>query len=1073
MDDCPKTSSQLVEKSQKIVSFRPGKMFKTNFRLKQALRFKLSMLILVFIFICLFADNKAKGDERKRILVINSYHPTYVWTKEMIKGIESTLADHDPSIELYIEYMDTKRLKTKELYEDFYNLYKHKSVRYAATGRRPDVIIACDDAALFFINQHKDEFINEPIVFCGINNSYENISPLLKKYHSMTGILETNNYRTTLQMALKFHPSAKQVVVIHNEKSPLYNMYKTELRDATRQLSDRVKFINFSMWEISKDEALKTIESLGDESIVLLLSGLLWPRGDLYPLPEGIETLQKRCSAPIYTTSHEWIRLDMAVGGDVTSAFHQGKAAVEMAIRILNGEKPNDIPVMKKGSSVFTFSYPQMTRFGIPPSKLPKGAILLNRPESFYRKYHTQIYTISLIVAGLSAATILLSVNIIRRIKAEQELQKALDELELRVHKRTAELAEANIELRSENYKRKRAEENLAKERNLLRTLVDNIPDFVYIKDAESRFILNNKAHLRAIGVKSQDELTGKTDLDVFPKHLASGYYADEREIIQSGKALVNREEMFKDAEGKNLWVLATKVPLRDGSGKITTLVGISRDITERKEAMESLQKSESRFQQIAENAQETIWETDVNGLYTYVSPTIEKILGYRPDEIVGKKHFYDLFHPEDKQDLKKKAFEVFGQKQSFREFLNQNLHKNGKQIWLSTSGVPVFDNKGDLLGYRGTDTNITERKRATDALQKHREQLKSTLESTADGILAADENQKVIYFNTHFTKMWHIPQDLVETRDDKKLLDFVLDQLTEPQVFLSKVYQLYASYEDSFDTLFFKDGRVFERFSCPLIQDGKLVGRVWSFRNVTKRKQTEQKILEYQKDLQSLASELSLAEERLRHQIAVNVHDDIGQPLAISKIKMESLASLLSSAEYTQIIKEVLELTNQAIENTRSLSFELSPPVLYELGFEAAIEWLARRTKESDGLSVKFVDDKKSKPLNDTVRVFLFQAVRELLVNIVKHASAKNVKVSVRKADHQIHVAVEDDGRGFDVSKVKSRDYKTRGFGLFSIQERLKYIGGHIDIDSAPKQGTRITLAAPIDTKKSKEEGK
>jgi PAS domain S-box-containing protein len=944
MHNCHKTSSQLVEKNPRKLSFRPGKMFKT-IRLKQAFRFKLWMLIVVFTFICLFADTKAKGDERKRILVINSYHPTYVWTKEMIKGIESTLSDYDPSIELDIEYMDAKRIKSEEHYENFYNLYKHKSTIYDSIGKHPGVIIACDDPALLFINKHRDEFINDPIVFCGINADYESIRSLLQEYPSMTGILETANYKTTLQMALEFHSKARQVVVIYNERSPLYNLYKTELRNARQQLSDKLEFMEFSMWEISKGEPLKTIENLGDESIVLLLSGLLDPRGDLYPLPDGIVTLQKRCFAPIYTASREWIELDLAVGGDITSAFHQGAAAVQMAIRIINGEKPVDIPVIKKSPSIFTLSYPEMIRFGISPSKLPEEAIILNQPESFYRKYHTQIYTISLIVAGLSAATILLSVNIIRRIKAEQGLKKARDELELRVHKRTAELAEANLELRSENYKRKRAEDNLAKERNLLRTLIDNIPDFVYIKDAESRFILNNKAHQRAIGVTSQEELTGKTDLDVFPKDLARGYYADEREIIRTGKALVNREEMFKNADGKDLWVLATKIPLRDDSGKITTLIGISRDITKQKQA--------------------------------------------------------------------------------------------------------------------------------TDALQKHREQLRSTLESTADGILAVDENQKIIYFNTQFTEMWHVPQTLVEGRDDKKLLDFVLNQLAEPQAFLSKVYQLYSSHKSSFDTLFFKDGRVLERFSRPLIQDGKLAGRVWSFRNVTERKQTERKIFEYQENLQSLASELSLAEERLRHQIAVNVHDNIGQHLAISKIKIESLAKLLSSPKHAEMLKEVRELINQAIENTRSISFELSPPVLYELGFESAIEWLARRTKERDGLSVKFVDDKRKKPLDETVRVFLFQAVRELLVNIVKHARAKEVKVSVRKVDRRINVSVEDDGRGFDVSKVKRRKYKTGGFGLFSIQERLKYIGGDIDIDTAPNQGTRITLAAPINTQKNKERSK
>jgi PAS domain S-box-containing protein len=157
---------------------------------------------------------------------------------------------------------------------------------------------------------------------------------------------------------------------------------------------------------------------------------------------------------------------------------------------------------------------------------------------------------------------------------------------------------------------------------------------------------------------------------------------------------------------------------MTDASGVPVKTVGTMRDITERKKAEEMLRESEERFRQVAENAQEWIWEVDTQGLYIYASPMVEKILGYKVEEVVGKKHFYDLFYPEDLEELKKAAFEVFAQKRSFRRFINRSVHKNGKTVWLSASGVPILDKKRALVGYRGTDTDITEHKQTEERIK-------------------------------------------------------------------------------------------------------------------------------------------------------------------------------------------------------------------------------------------------------------------------------------------------------------------------------------------------------------------
>ncbi len=152
--------------------------------------------------------------------------------------------------------------------------------------------------------------------------------------------------------------------------------------------------------------------------------------------------------------------------------------------------------------------------------------------------------------------------------------------------------------------------------------------------------------------------------------------------------------------------------------------ITVSRD--ELIKAQEELRKSEGRFQDIAANTGEWIWEINSDGSYTYSSPGVEKVLGYKPQDVLGK-YFYDFFIPAERDQLKKTAFEVFSQKSNFQNFVNQNIHKDGHTIILETSGVPTVDAKGKLTGYRGVDRDITERKKAEEQLQQAYEQLKTT----------------------------------------------------------------------------------------------------------------------------------------------------------------------------------------------------------------------------------------------------------------------------------------------------------------------------------------------------------
>jgi signal transduction histidine kinase len=225
----------------------------------------------------------------------------------------------------------------------------------------------------------------------------------------------------------------------------------------------------------------------------------------------------------------------------------------------------------------------------------------------------------------------------------------------------------------------------------------------------------------------------------------------------------------------------------------------------------------------------------------------------------------------------------------------------------------------------------------------------------------------------------------------------------------------------------------------------------------------SENKLLEQRKKLRSLSSELLLTEERERRRIATELHDRIGQTLAMAKIKLGELGEVLPAGAAVDVLADIREFIEQTIQDTRSLTFELSPPILYELGLEAALAWLVNQTRKKHGLRIELKDDGRAKPLDISHRVILFQTTRELVFNIIKHARAQEATVSVRKDDDAVRIDIEDDGIGFNASELESCDTGSMGYGLFSVRERLDSLGARIEIHSEPGSGTRVAIVLPL----------
>jgi signal transduction histidine kinase len=231
-------------------------------------------------------------------------------------------------------------------------------------------------------------------------------------------------------------------------------------------------------------------------------------------------------------------------------------------------------------------------------------------------------------------------------------------------------------------------------------------------------------------------------------------------------------------------------------------------------------------------------------------------------------------------------------------------------------------------------------------------------------------------------------------------------------------------------------------------------------------RKRAESQVAAYQDNLRSLASSLSLAEERERRRLAVYLHDQIGHTLALANIRLGELQKSLPSqcpGFPTAELEKAGSLLEQAIRDTHSLTFKISSPILYELGLDAALEWLTEQVQKDDGISTRFISDSRTDHLDDDVRVLLFQAVNELLVNVVKHAQAQNVEVSIRRGGANLKIEVGDDGVGFQMPRMGPHLRERCGFGLFSIRERLRPYGGVLEVQSEPGAGTHVILTVPL----------
>jgi two-component system sensor histidine kinase/response regulator len=639
----------------------------------------------------------------------------------------------------------------------------------------------------------------------------------------------------------------------------------------------------------------------------------------------------------------------------------------------------------------------------------------------------------------------------------------------------------------------------LATSRDLLQQVIDTAPVRVFWKDREGRYLGCNPLFARDANKLSPAELIGRDDYAMGWAAQAELYRADDQAVMQTGQARLNYEEPQTTPDGRTIWLRTSKVPLRDATGKVVGVLGLYDDITEQK-------RTERRLALALDASRILIWEMDfATGKLGYDGSSM---IGLGLDKANAPDTLADWLarvHSDDRKRFTENVAQAL-QPDDTRGFdCEYRFDDNaGGYHWLQTVGnVVQRDVDGRPLLGAGYSVNIDGRKQAEAELHHSNSLLVAALESTADGILVVDAHGRVSRFNNRFLELWRIPRLLAESGDDAKLIGFVLEQFVHPGEFLAKVEALYRSPdESSWDELQFQDGRVFERYSIPQrLSDGRIVGRVWSFRDVTARKQAEAELERHHLHLEELVQErtadlteaklIAEAASRAKSAFLANMSHEIRTPMNgvmgmidIAKLRMADPKGLDQLDKAQQSAQRLLGVLNDILDISKieadRMVFENVP-----LHISAVVEGLTstldhKATEKGLRLTTDLAADLIGQPFKgDPLR--LGQILFNLVGNAIKFTQKGTVSLRARSVEEtaeavQVRFEVSDTGIGIDseaqvrlfqsfeqADNSMTRKYGGTGLGLAISRRLVNLMGGQIGVESTPGEGSTFWFVVPL----------
>jgi PAS domain S-box-containing protein len=494
-----------------------------------------------------------------------------------------------------------------------------------------------------------------------------------------------------------------------------------------------------------------------------------------------------------------------------------------------------------------------------------------------------------------------------------------------------------------------------------------------------------------------------------------------------------------------------------------TRIIVIHENITKRKQAEEELQKSEEKYRNIFNDAILGIYQTTPEGRFLSANPALARMHGYdTPEELIN--HMADIttqsyVNPEDREIFKRILF----REGMVEKFETQLYKEDGTMIWVSINARVVKDSRGNISYYNGTIENITERKRAQEALQESEERYKILTEKTIAGIYLIQDGL-FKYVNPTFCGIYGYTRD--ELVDKLSPLSLVVEEERE---FANDRIQQRLSGEKESDQFSMrirrKDGeiRLLEMFSSYALYAGK-PAVLGTCIDMTEARRATEAIKRSQKELRALTAYLQNIREEERTQIAREIHDELGQSLTGIKIDIswlkKKLSNIVEPADPIQAkIDSLLTLTESTIAVTRELSLSLRPGILDDLGLVVAINWQLKRFQEKAGIICMLQTDVAEITIPTDYATALFRISQECLTNISRYANATKVKIALTKEGENLVLEIEDNGKGITTEQIRN----PLSLGILGMRERIKNLKGKFHISGAPGKGTKVRVELPI----------
>ena len=937
----------------------------------------------------------------KRILALYWYNKDFPSNPAFDRSFQAALKSAPAgSIEYYSEYLESDRFPGENQSEVLRD-YLHQ--KYA--NRSIDVVVAVSDVPLEFLLKYRDSlFPRTPIVFVGIKPPATN-EP---SGPGLTGIVLAGGYRKTLDLALRLHSDTKQVVIIsgtlNHDKT-----YETLCREEFQGLDSGISINYFT--DLSLDELIFKTKRLPERSLVLYIWQQSQNEGQLLESTDILAAIAPSTAAPIYGVA-DWQIGRGVVGGYLRTFETEASRAGELALRIANGARAQDIPI-ESAPKVPIFDWRELHRWGINESQLPPGSTVLNREPTVWESYRVYI------IGGVSLILVeaLLIFGLVwqraRRRDVEIQLAVALDRLRMAVEAGRSVGWDWDVKSGRDQW----------------------------FGDLQTMF-----------GIAS-DRYEGH--VDDFRRRI----YPDDRKLAWQAvaNARENREPYIAEfrvvrTDGAVRWISARGKFYYSHNGDAERMLGMAVDITDRKLTEEALRGSEQRLHLAIQAGRMYAYEWNASTDSVVRSAEFADVLGTDQPMQTSRRDLNLQVHPDDRERLVVALNTVTAQNPASRAQYRL-LRPDGGQLWLEKSARALFDETGQLQSLIGVVADITDRKEAELAAQESEQRFRLVANTAPVMIWMSGLDKLCEYVNQPWLDFTGRPLEAelgngwaegIHSEDVRVCLDTYMGAFDHREPFQMQ-YRL-RRHDGEYRWLL--DVGV-PRFDS----NGTFAGYIGSSLDITDRKVAEEA-------LATIGRRLIEAHEEERTWIGRELHDDINQRLALLAVELDQWGneSPLSRRVLDRLRHAKQRITEISMD-VQALSHRLHSSKLDYLGLAIATKSFCKELSEKTHVEIAFSHAEIPSTLPKEVSLCLFRVTQEALQNAVKYSGVHTFSVDLRGTPDSIELTVADTGRGFEEQDALSR----QGLGLISMRERLQIVHGEFQIRSKPGAGTTIYARVPL----------